>query len=100
MDGFTGFKTAAAEVPPDAAAVMDPFHVARSPGDALDLCRRRVQQGRYLHHGRKGGQLYNARCVLHTGADLHTEKQAARLWNCRRAVLTPRARQPVGSTTA
>jgi len=26
MDGFTGFKTAAAEVLPDAAAVMDPFY--------------------------------------------------------------------------
>ena len=31
MDGFTGFKTAAAEELPDAVAVMDPFH-----SDALD----------------------------------------------------------------
>ncbi|MDK9622068.1 transposase, partial [Propionibacterium freudenreichii] len=29
MDGFTGFKTAAAEELPDAAPVMDPFHVIR-----------------------------------------------------------------------
>src|SRR5664280_2352269 len=29
MDGFTGFKTAAAEELPDAVAVMDPFHVVR-----------------------------------------------------------------------
>jgi len=29
MDGFTGFKTATAEVLPDAVAVMDPFHVVR-----------------------------------------------------------------------
>ena len=35
MDGFTGFKTAAAEEVPDAVAVMDPFHVV-APG------RRRV----------------------------------------------------------
>jgi Transposase len=38
MDGFTGFKTAAAEELPDAVAVMGPFHVARLAGDALDLC--------------------------------------------------------------
>jgi hypothetical protein len=31
MDGFTGFKTAAAEELPDAVAVMDPFP-RRSPG--------------------------------------------------------------------
>jgi len=33
MDGFTGFKTAAAEEIPDAVAVMDPFHVVRLGGD-------------------------------------------------------------------
>jgi transposase len=43
MDGFTGFKTATAEELPDAVAVMDPFHVVRLAGDALDRCRRRVQ---------------------------------------------------------
>jgi len=36
MDGFTGFKTAAAEELPDAVPVMDPFHVVRLAGDALD----------------------------------------------------------------
>ena len=45
MDGFTGFKTATTEELPDAVAVMDPFHVVRLAGDALDRCRRRVQQG-------------------------------------------------------
>jgi hypothetical protein len=44
MDGFTGFKTATAEELPDAVTVMDPFHVVRLAGDALDTCRRRVQQ--------------------------------------------------------
>jgi transposase len=37
MDGFTGFKTAAAEELPDAVAVMDRFHVVRLAGDALDI---------------------------------------------------------------
>ena len=36
MDGFTGFKTATSENCPDAVAVMDPFHVVRLAGDALD----------------------------------------------------------------
>lgn len=35
MDGFTGFKTAAAEELPDAVAVMDPFHVVRVRHEAL-----------------------------------------------------------------
>ena len=44
MDGFTGFKTATAQELPDAVAVMDPFHAVRLAGDAMDDCRRRVQQ--------------------------------------------------------
>jgi transposase len=39
MDGFTGFKTAAAEDIPVAVAVMDPFHVVRLAGAALNDCR-------------------------------------------------------------
>ena len=35
MDGFTGFKTAAAEEIPDAVTVMDPFHVVRVRHEAL-----------------------------------------------------------------
>jgi len=53
MDGFTSFKTAAIEELPDAVAVMDPFHVVRLAGDALDRCRRRVQQDLHGHRGRK-----------------------------------------------
>jgi transposase len=79
MDGFTGFKTAAAEEVPDATAVMDPFHVVRLAGDALDLCRRRVQQQRHGHRGRKDDPLYRARRTLHTGTDLLTDKQRTRL---------------------
>ncbi len=79
MDGFTGFKTATAEVLPDAVAVMDPFHVVRLAGDALDQCRRRVQQHMRGHRGRKDDPLYTSRRTLHTGADLLTDKQRARL---------------------
>jgi transposase len=79
MDGFTGFKTAAAEELPDAVAVMDPFHVVRLAGDALDRCRRRVQQDLHGHRGFAGDPLYRARRTLHTGEDLLTDRQRERL---------------------
>lgn len=79
MDGFTGFKTAATEELPAAVAVMDPFHVVRLGGDALDECRRRVQVATCGHRGRKGDPLYSARRTLHTGSGLLTDKQKARL---------------------
>lgn len=79
MDGFTGFKTAAAEELPDAVPVMDPFHVVRLAGDALDRTRQRVQQDTLAHRGHAGDPLYRVRRTLHTGAGLLTEKQKARL---------------------
>ncbi|MCT4573815.1 transposase, partial [Bacillus thuringiensis] len=79
MDGFTGFKTATTEELPDAVAVMDPFHVVRLAGDALDQCRRRVQQELHGHRGRKDDPLYRARRTLHTGAGLLNDKQQTRL---------------------
>ncbi len=79
MDGFTGFKTATTEELPEAVTVMDPFHVIRLAGDALDDCRRRVQQHTHGHRGRKDDPLYAARRTLHTGADLLTDKQQHRL---------------------
>ncbi len=60
MDGFTRFKTAAAEELPAAVAVMDPFHVVRLGGNALDRCRRRVHQGLRGHRGLKNDPLYGA----------------------------------------
>ena len=79
MDGFTGFKTATSQELPDAVAVMDPFHVVRLAGDAMDACRRRVQQDLHGHRGRTTDPLYRARRTLHTGHDLLTDKQTARL---------------------
>ena len=79
MDGFTGFKTATTEELPDAVAVMDPFHVVRLAGDALDRCRRRIQQDLHGHRGHKDDPLYRARRTLHTGSDLLTDRQWERL---------------------
>lgn len=79
MDGFAGFKTAAAEELPKAVAVMDPFHVVRLAGDGLDQCRRRIQQELHGHRGLARDPLYMSRQTLHTGDDLLTEKQRDRL---------------------
>jgi transposase len=76
MDGFTGFKTAAAEELPDAVTVMDPFHVVRLAGDALDRCRRRVQQAIHGHRGRKGDPLYRPADPAHRRRPAH--RQAGR----------------------
>ena len=101
MDGFTGFKTATTEELPDAVAVMDPFHVVRLAGDALDRCRRRVQQDIHGHRGRKDDPLYRARRTLHTGADLLTDKQRHRLDRAvRRRGPRRRSRPPGASTSA
>lgn len=58
---------------------MDPFHVVRLAGDAVDRCRQRVQQDTTGHRGRSGDSLYGARRTLHTGASFLTDKQRARL---------------------
>jgi transposase len=79
MDGFTGFKTAAVEAMPETVPVMDPFHVIRLAGDALNRCRQRVQQDLHGHRGRKGDPLYSSRRTLQTGAGLLTDRQHGRL---------------------
>ncbi len=79
MDGFTGFKTAAQEVLPDAVPVMDPFHVVQLAGDALDRTRQRVQQETLGHRGRRGDPLYGVRRSLRTGEAFLTQKQHERL---------------------
>jgi len=79
MDGFTGFKTAAAETVPDAVAVMDPFHVVALAGGALERCRQRVQQQTRGHRGRTGDPLYGIRRVLRRRADHLSAKARARL---------------------
>ena len=45
---------------------MDPFHVVRLTGNALDECRRRIQQELHHRRGRATDPLYKARRMLHT----------------------------------
>jgi hypothetical protein len=47
-------RGATTEELPDEVSVMDPFNVLRLAGDALNECRRRVQQDLHGHLGRNG----------------------------------------------
>jgi len=91
MDGFTGFKTAAVQTLPQAVEVMDPFHVVRLAGDALEDVRQRVQRETLGRRGRKGDPLFNARRTLLTGQDLMTDRQ----WDRIRGLFTDIAHAPV-----
>ncbi len=100
MDGFTGFKTATSEELPDAVAVMDPFHVVRLAGHALDQCRRRVQQGLHGHRGRSGDRrtAHGAPCTpASTCSPTPKLPGSAR---CSAVMSTCRSRRPGGSTSA
>ena len=77
MDGFTGFKSATTEELPDAVAVMDPFHAVRLGGEALDDCRRRVQQDTCGHRGRRGDPLQRPPHPAHRAAAAHRQADAA-----------------------
>lgn len=79
MDGFSGYKTAAAEAIDTVTTVMDPFHVVALAGDKLDQCRQRIQQDTLGHRGRSGDPLYGIRRVARTRAGLLTQKQQHRL---------------------
>ena len=99
VDGFTGLETATTEELPDAVAVMDPFHVVRLAGEALDQYRRRVQQDTRGHRGRTGHPLYGARRILHTGADPLIDKQKTTLTTLSAATRTCRSRRAGGATS-
>jgi len=79
MDGFAGYKTAAAEVIPDAVTVMDPFHVVALAGAKLDACRQRIQQQTLDRRGHTGDPLYGIRRIARTRLSLLSTRQYARL---------------------
>ena len=64
MDGFGGYKTAAADQLPEATTVMDPFHVVALAGAKLDLTGQRIQHETLGHRGRTGDPLYGVRRTL------------------------------------
>ena len=58
-----------------------PFHVVHLAGNALDECRRRIQQELHHRRGRATDPLYKARRMLHTRSCLLTPRQQHQLLN-------------------
>jgi transposase len=79
LDPFHGYKNAIDDQLADATAVLDAFHVVKLGTDAVDRCRRRIQQDTLGHRGRRDDPLYRIRNVLRCGAERLTERQWARL---------------------
>ena len=79
LDPFHGYKNAIDDQLQDAVAVLDAFHVVKLGTDAVDQCRRRVQQQTLGHRGRKGDPLYGIRNLLRAGAEKLTDRQWTRL---------------------
>jgi transposase len=79
LDPFHGYKNAIDDQLEDAVAVLDAFHVIKLGTDAVDQCRRRVQQATHGHRGRKGDPLYGIRMILRCGRERLTDKQKQRL---------------------
>jgi transposase len=70
---------------PDAVQVADPFHVVRLANDAVDECRRRVQNETLGHRGRRNDPLYRARRRLVMAAERLTVEGRERLAGLLRA---------------
>jgi transposase len=79
LDPFHGYKNAIDDHLEDATAVLDAFHVIKLGTDAVDRCRRRIQQEIHGHRGRTGDPLYGIRTMLRAGAEKLTDRQWARL---------------------
>jgi transposase len=79
LDPFHGYKNAIDDHLADAVAVLDAFHVVKLGTQAVDECRRRVQQETLGHRGRKGDPLYGIRNLLRAGAEKLTDRQWTRL---------------------
>lgn len=80
MKGLSWFKTAAIEGLPAAVSVMESVSCGVLGRQRLDERRCRVQAATCLRRrGRKTDPLYRARRTLHTGVDLLTDTQKARL---------------------
>jgi transposase len=79
LDPFRGYGNAIRDELEDATAVLDAFHVVRLGLNAMEECRRRVQQEQLGHRGRKHDPLYRIRNALRAGADRLTTRQAERI---------------------
>jgi transposase len=79
LDPFRGYLNALREHLPNAAHVLDAFHVTALGMKVVDEVRRRVQQNTLHRRGHKGDPLYEVRRVLRRRADRLTPSALARL---------------------
>jgi transposase len=79
LDPFRGYLNALREQLPDAAHVLDAFHVTALGMKVVDEVRRRVQQDTLGQRGHKGDPLYQIRRILRRRADRLTPAALARL---------------------
>jgi len=79
LDLSGSYRATFDRVLPWAIQVADPFHVVRLANQALDECRRRVQNESLGHRGRKGDPLYRVRRRLSMAAERLDEAGTDRL---------------------
>jgi transposase len=79
LDMSTTYAAVYSVVLPNAAQVVDPFHVVALANRCLDDVRRRVQTEQTGHRGRKDDPLYRARRVLLMGEEKLDDDATARL---------------------
>ena len=79
LDPYRGYASALRTALPDAARVLDAFHVVRLGFAAVDEVRRRIQREQTGHRGRAGDPLYGIRRLLRRRHDHHSDRSWARL---------------------
>jgi transposase len=78
-DPHEGYRRGIRPALDHATLVADPFHIVALANRAVDDVRRRVQQERLGHRGRKGDPLYRIRRLLLTGAERLSDRGWQRL---------------------
>jgi transposase len=81
LDMSSTYAAVYSVVLPDAAQVVDPFHLIALANRCLDAVRRRVQAERAVRRGKANDPLYRVRRVLVMGEDKLDQEATARLWS-------------------
>jgi transposase len=79
VDPFRGYANALADRLPAATITVDHFHAIRLANQAIDDCRRRVQQATLGHRGRSRDPLYRIRRTLLIAHERLSDTQQARV---------------------
>lgn len=85
LDLSASYRTVFDTMLPDAVQVADPFHVIRLANQALDECRRRVQNETLGHRGRRDDPLWRARRRLTIARERLSHDQHDRMLGLLRA---------------